>query len=800
MRKTVCLIVLALALSFGCIGSMIGKSTGQYLNQSMTVTNITDNSAAVLANTKNGSCYLFLCQNQTKTTLGGWLKKYFYYSWRYGEFFDPSLIGGSCWLQNVTLDNRESILKNWSKGIYYPREVGIGQGLTFADFNAANLYCNNSLRYSLKLVRTMGSPSYLFSPKAYAGAACFLDKSVIPIYLLYNNGTVPITDNSGLFASQMNGTGPVMIASELNPSSDPANLENIQSQISIMKSKCPNCLIGASITLNDTAILRKLNESGALGNIDFVGFGLDSNYMNGKYGTCGEALALLLQAEEMSADVEKQFDKPTFWYYVNLNRTQCRWTDYEERELYSTMFQDIKKMSLRGLIGMAPVSFYDSASIYPNSNNSFLVSTSSGDQLRQDSFSSWFSFCRQYYGNQNYQIMTLDTSDMDSACSQNLVGGIPSKQIQYLGNAGDFVPLESINIDDKEKQMYQCKACFIAFDPKKTPDFIKNLNPGNFNGKNINFERTKCENNYEDMEFYADLYDIDANLLRVFAQHESGFDHCAISNISSSKAGLCTGMALTKEPLRDALEQAGCDYSQVRILPTDQVFCAMGMMQTTTLPGYMYDNYLYLGINGRAIPMPDDVKACGGKNFNPFNSTHSICAASYRIVTSYVKDAYSAVSSHKDLFVVTDSKNPDEDNANLQDALIVVFTGARYFGDGITPFVNNYTEYIANFNSAGAEKDCGSMNQLGRDLCCAKNKKGDLEHVNPYGVCSAKLDAVTFYNKVKSRYPAMDYGLEILTTYRSAVETCGGCTKDEWFKNTCAKIKVYASTVPDACK
>ncbi|MCX6773626.1 MAG: hypothetical protein NTY68_01345 [Candidatus Micrarchaeota archaeon] len=792
MRKTVFLIVLALVLSFGCIGNMIGQSTGQYLNQSMTVTDIQDNSTEVNANTKNGSCYLFICQNQTKTTLGGWLKKYFYYSWRYWEFFDPSLIGGSCWLQNVTLENREEIFANWSEGIYNPREVGIGQGLTFADFNTANLYCNNSLRYSLKLVRTMGSPSYLFSPKAYAGAACFLDKSVIPIYILYNNGTVPDlgNDNSGLFASKMNGTGPVMIASELNPSSEDSNIEKIESQIVLMKANCPNCLIGASIPLNDTLLLNKSKEDGILDKIDFVGFGIDSNYMD---GTCGDALSLLSQAEATSFFVEKQFDKPTFWYYVNLNRTQCRWTDYEERKLYSTMFQDIKPMSLRGLMGMAPVSFYDSAFIYPDSNNSFLVSTSSGDQLRQDSFSSWFSFCRQYYGNQNYQIMTLDSSDLDTACSQNLVGGIPSKQIQYFGNAGDFVPLESINIDDKEKQMYQCKTCFIALDPKKTPDFIKNLDKNTFNGDN-------CSVNSEDMEFYADLYDIDSNLLRAFAARESGFNPCAISNISADIAvHRCTGIRLTKEPLEQALEQAGCDYNSVKAVSYDESFCALGMMQTTDLPGYMYNDAAYGNLD-----MPPEVKACGGSSFNPFNSTHSICAASYKIVmpNSYLANAYYAVSTHKDIFVVPGVGSSDENNSNLQDALVVTFTAAGYHGDSITSFVSDYADYAKNFNSNGGEISCGGMTQIGRELCCTTNKKGDLVYNNdPYVVCKTELDAVTFYNKVKSKYPVvMNYSLNVLGSYVSAVDVCGGCTKDEWFKNTCAKISLYTKNLPDACK
>jgi hypothetical protein len=790
MGKTVYLILFALIFSLGCVGSMIERSTNQYLDQSMTVTNVVDNSEAVLANAKNGSCSLFLCQNQTRTGFGGWLKKYFYYSWRYGEIFDPSLIGGSCWLQNVTLGNREEILENWSKKIYYPREVGIGQGMTFADFNQANLYCNNSLRYSLKLVRAMGSSSYLFSPKAYAGAACFMDKSVIPIYILYNNGTVPVlgNDNSGEFAAQMNGTGPVMIASELNPSPDPDNIQNIESQIVSMKNKCPNCLIGASITLNlaSISLLSKSKTDGILDKIDFVGFGLDSNYMN---GTCGDSIKLLKEAEALSVLVEKKFDKPTFWYYVNLNRTQCRWTDYEERKLYTTMFTDIKIMSLNGLLGIAPVPFYDSAFIYPDSNNSFLVSTANGDDLRQGASSVWFSFCRQYYGNQNYQIMTLDTSDMDTACSQNLAGGIPSKKIQYFGNKGDFVPLQDIGINDKEAEMFQCKSCFIAFDSGKTPQFIKDL-------KSV-FRQEQCDNNSETMEFYADLYDIDANLLRSFASAESGFDHCAISNISSEKVNLCTGIRLTKEPLRSALDQAGCDYNSVKVVSQGESFCALGMMQTTDLPGYMYNNESFKDSQNRVLAMPAEVKACGGKSFNPFNSTHSICAASHKIVSSFMPDGYSAVSNNKDIFMVPGSTR-EEENSDLQDALTVVFTAARYHGDGITPFVTAYRDYIANFNTDGSEKDCNSMNQLGKDICCVQTN-GNYQHIDPFSVCGTKLNAVTFYKKVGSRYPAMQYGLDVLGRYMSAVETCGGCTKDEWFDNTRAKICLYAPN-SDACR
>jgi hypothetical protein len=145
--------------------------------------------------------------------------------------------------------------------------------------------------------------------------------------------------------------------------------------------------------------------------------------------------------------------------------------------------------------------------------------------------------------------------------------------------------------------------------------------------------------------------------------------------------------------------------------------------------------------------------------------------------------AYSAVSGNNNIFVVPGSANPDEDNANLRDALTVAFTAAKYHGDDPTYFVNVYTQFKANSGT-----NCSNMNQVGKDLCCNSNN----QYTNIYGVCGVTIDPLTFYYRVRSRYSSMQYGMDVLGRYLSAAETCGGCTKDEWFDSTCAKIKIYA--------
>jgi hypothetical protein len=790
-------VIISLALLSGCTQSMIASSTNQYLIDSNTIMNpnMSVDKAKLDAYLSQGSCSILVCQNASKATssFSKWVK-FMYYSARYWQWMDPSLIGGSCWLQNVTNENKNDTMTNLSKGVYYAREFGIGQGMSFADFNDANPYCNNSLRYAVKLVRSLDGVKYSFSPKSYSGAACFLDKSVIPLYILYNNGTVPDQENAADFASQMSGLGPVMIATEMNPQSSDGNIGKINNEIREIRLNCPNCMVGLSIRNgpNGTKMLNALNESGydSLQYVDFVGFGIDSDYLVDNNDTnCGSGDHLEGLAEEASTAIRAKYGKPTFWYYVNINRSACRWSDFEERKIFWLMFNDIPEMSKNGVLGMSPEPFYSDAFFEPVENMSFMNPDLSSPSLRQSASSTWFSLCQNYYGNRNFQLFAIDTSPLGDKCG--VLDFIPEKTMTYGGrqSTGDYVPLADVNYGNKEDQTYRCKACFLIYDSKDTPPFLKGIK-GSFDSSHC----TKPDDAIRRMEFYGELYDIDSNLLRAIAQQESGFDHCAISYLNASDASKCTGIVVHKSDIVDAAGQAGCDVNSMPDPPYDNsrqpgapqpqyTICASGMMQTTDLPGAMYAQ--------RGLAMPPEVKACGGASFNPFNASHSICAAAYKIAWQFLPDASSAVSNNRDIFNV--SSFSDADNQNLRDALTVEFTAERYYGNPISSGSDTYVPLWSSFRpNVDKGSDCGKMNSIGQSLCCSyDNKKWNYK--NQYGVCgNAKMDPVTFYSKVKGAYPKIQYGTQVLSAYMGAIDACGGCASDAYYKAMDAKIRIYA--------
>lgn len=774
---------------------MIHNSTDQYLRDSNTIINpsMTVDKAKLDAYRNQGTCSIMLCQNGSKATSSfmKWVK-FMYYSTRYWQWMDPSLIGGDCWFQSVTDENKNETMTNLSKGVYYAREFGIGQGMTFADFNDANPYCNNSLRYAVKLVRSLDGVKYAFSPKSYSGAACFLDKSVIPLYILYNNGTVPENENAGDFAAQMSGLGPVMIATEMNPQSSDGNIEMINREIREIRLNCPDCMVGISIRSgpNGTRVLDALNASGydSLQYADFIGFGIDSNYLADSSDTnCGSGEHLVGLAEEASSAVRAKYGKPTFWYYVNINRSACRWSDFEERKLLWLMFNDIPQMSKNGVLGMSSEPFYSDAFFQPVENMSFMNPDLSNPSLRQSAASTWFSLCQNYYGGRNFQLFAIDTSPIGDKC--RVLDFIPEKTLTPNGrqSTGDYVPLADVNYGNKEDQTYRCKACFLIYDSKDTPSFLKSAK-GSFDSSHC----SRPEDAIRRMEFYGDLYDIDSNLLKAIAEHESQMNPCTISPyVTAEKAKTdCTGAAIQKADLAEAASQANCDISFMPDPPSpdpnnpvEYSICALGIMQTTDLPGAMYAQ--------RGLAMPPEVKACGGERFNPFNASHSICAAAYKIAWAFLPEASSAVANNKEILNV--SSFSESDNQDLRDALTVAFTAERYYGNGINSGSDTYIPLWGGFRS-NVDKggDCGAMNSLGRSLCCSY-EDDEWKYHNQHGVCgNPSMDPITFYSRVKGAYPKMQYGMDILGRYLAATDECGGCASDAYYRAMDAKIRIYA--------
>jgi hypothetical protein len=433
------------------------------------------------------------------------------------------------------------------------------------------------------------------------------------------------------------------------------------------------------------------------------------------------------------------------------------------------------QMSKSGLMGMSSEPFYSDAFFHPAENMSFMNPGLANPSLRQSAASTWFSLCQNYYGNRNFQIFKLDTSPLGNKCV--VLDFMPEATITYAGmqSTGDYLPLANVNYSDNETQTYKCSSCFLAYSSSDTPSFLKNIK-GTFNGDYC----TKPPDLANRIDFYGDLYDIDSNLLRAIAQKESNFDHCAVSSVNATPANinLCTGAMLKPSDVADAMRKAGCDPDAVKIPGTDTI-CALGMMQTTDLPGSMYTE----------SSMPPEVKACGGKDFNPFDANDSLCAGAYKLAWTFLPQASSAVSSNSETLKVNPALFSESDNQNLLDALNVAFAAELYYGYPVDGGSDTYLYLWRNFKpNVDKGSDCSKMNGLGKSLCCDNGN-----YKNQYGVCGQpKMDPITFYSKLKGRYPKIQYGMDTLSIYMSAIDKCGGCASDSYYRAMCAKIKLYA--------
>ncbi len=257
---------------------------------------------------ENGSVYTLVC-NYSKLKKVGWDKFKAYWKFLLGDkkaLFDESLIGGECWIQNVShYPSIEAIIvspylsvseikKNQAfykvimedDGRVYIEDIsklsdqeiekryklfhrflffGIGSGPSFSDFNELNPFCNNSLRYPIKYISGTKT-QYLLPALPDIRAACYLDLGYIPVYVFYSKYGIPEVDNSALLVARLSGeaygnqghVGPVILFTEasitpdellqgLDVNSNTPVAGRIKAQVVSWKILCPSCLIGLSI-------------------------------------------------------------------------------------------------------------------------------------------------------------------------------------------------------------------------------------------------------------------------------------------------------------------------------------------------------------------------------------------------------------------------------------------------------------------------------------------------------------------------------------------------------------------------
>lgn len=328
---------------------------------------------------ENGSLYAVVC-NYSKMSKVGWDKFKAYWKYLLGDkkaLFDETLIGGKCWVQNVShypsfeaiiaspylsakeIKNNtafyrvklndagdveiEDISKLSDKEIEERYKLfdrfmfyGVGAGPSFSDFNELNPYCNNSLRYPIKFIS--GTPTqYLLPAAPDLRAVCYLDLGYIPVYVFYSKYGVPEVDNSALLVAKLSsavtgqaGTqvGPVILFTEgsirpdellegLKLNGNSKYTGRIYAQIISWKVLCPDCMVGLSIPFDiNTEQLIKLKEIITSDNFLYENISLMGFGIDVDKLSDKDSFAELIYRMDNLLRFGRDLGKPTAIYYI----------------------------------------------------------------------------------------------------------------------------------------------------------------------------------------------------------------------------------------------------------------------------------------------------------------------------------------------------------------------------------------------------------------------------------------------------------------------------------------------------
>ncbi|MEW6329396.1 MAG: hypothetical protein AB1468_04725, partial [Candidatus Micrarchaeota archaeon] len=329
---------------------------------------------------ERGQCLCFVCHNESQEI------------WSFNplnplEITTPSLYGGWCRFESCNITHRVRPLIEGTEDPPtgdYLRFFMYGQGPSFAAFDEANPYCNNSLSLA---VRWMTGNA--FEPPTIplgSRAACFLKNNVIPAYLYYTGGTNIDAVRMGAIADALDTNvwdenriiGPVIISPEVEfDASNPATVDAVREQIRAIKANCSGCLIaltprendreGVSAVLNDTS--NPLLTAEMARDVDMIG----QMALLNRQPDCDYRKALY-DKMNFSRWALANFNKSTIIFYFGIANASndlapggtdsCNWTNELIAEAFDYLYIHTPDMVDSGIIGLAYYQWKD-ASLNP---------------------------------------------------------------------------------------------------------------------------------------------------------------------------------------------------------------------------------------------------------------------------------------------------------------------------------------------------------------------------------------------------------------------------------------------------
>jgi hypothetical protein len=660
-----------LCLSFvisGCLAKLNGGSSAFEHEYRDNLSRVAIYNSSMAEFCRPGSCWCMVCKNGT-------------------NIFGPlnNLIGGYCYYdKNCTPAMMASYNNRTANPDLTVRQFMIGQGPTFGDFGAANTQCSDRLSMSVQwLVGSNVSP--YIRPDAVR-TMCFLSKDIIPVYILYSNGsninitrsrdigTILGTEGDDVFMGRLSDgpVGPVVVVTEMD--FDRSKAAEVANQVRAIDQGCGNdrannkifCFIAVAPKINDfEALDTVMRELGAdADKVDLVAYGI-----NGKYLHSCEGARARQQALNFSSYALYNWSKPTIIPYVlfdpgtNDTDNSCTWGENDVVSAYGAFFPfGVTTLQKRGVVGIAPYSYNTSGGIGVTNplNCSDCGVARTASRLR-----AWYAGCQAYTN------VTRPSGNVPSGSTQILFGNESGTSCNSNTNfdfmrgfsfAGrDIMQQQTTQLRDAAPLLFTCDACLLANSSRPISDIFASLRPS------TGAAPDRYCTSYPEINQWASARNLDPMLVRAFVLTESDFNPCSAARVC--RQGYDDGRCFEPGPGKDECydmsydemyDPAGnCTFD---IAPNsgsaqpDWRYCAVGIMQSLEPPYTFWPASVNPdGANGPYFDVFDrsgfrtldlnGVKACNPR-FNPFVAADSICIGTAKL-ESALRAARGWINSHR---------------------------------------------------------------------------------------------------------------------------------------------------------
>ncbi len=696
-----------------------------------------------------GECYCFLCEDMSDV------------SWPLDLFIDSALLYGDCSFSPCTEDTFTQMY--FFDSGQYVLPFLFGQGPSFLSYSDGNSYSNNSMQLAVKWLYANGND---YPIPVAEKAKCFLRHRVIPLYILYSKGKSISASRAAQVAQSFKDLGPVMITTEMNPDlSDPLILSEVKQQIIEMDSACPKCLIALGLKAGDVEGAEAvLSDESVSAKVDLVAYGLNSSFSKKCTGR-----DLYINALNFSNFLLQEYNKPSIWAYVLLEEGEygeCEWTAGEIQETYSLVLKYIPAFVYRGVIGMAPYSFY----YYENGPLECKECAFFDKEFYpyNEKIYSWFGNVQRYYTSYGAYPVTY-TNNSATDCS---FGGNPLVYYGLAMSAGTQDSSGNYILEPLDYTFFRCDACLASFSGEEFP-FTLTKSAGSL-PENIcgNEEGIIPEQQFlmKSIEIYADMHDLDFAWVKAIIWQESNFNPCAVSaakadapcNPYDIEIGAIKDVedVCTFQDLSSSFQASENLYPKDPETEVEYKPCAFGLMQVIDY------GYGWTKAHEPYFSHPEEVLSCTDE-YNPFNPQHSICVGT-AILKTYFINALEIVDNNRpgleiDSEELEDSELADEKKQELESLeeekriIIAMFiTSHKYYGDWNSHWISSFSNQKD--QKSTKEKTCGE------GKCC-----GNKDFLNYVGNCLQNSQGEEYY-----------YGNQVMAKYKKIREECKYCDEESW--------------------